>query len=113
MAKAYATCTCKHCGKEFEVSAFKRNRKEAASWSDWAARTYDCCNECADRIRAEENARNAAEAKEMGLPELVGSPKQIAWAESIRMDMKMCIRDRLYSGYSCINSSIHRCAARQ
>lgn len=87
MAKAYATCTCKHCGKEFEVSAFKRNRKEAASWSDWAARTYDCCNECADRIRAEENARNAAEAKEMGLPELVGSPKQIAWAESIRMDM--------------------------
>lgn len=37
-------------------------------------------------MRAEENARCAAEAKEMGLPALKGSVKQIAWAEKIRMD---------------------------
>ena len=86
MAKAYATCTCAHCGAEFVVTATRSSRKEADSWEKWAATHYDCCDECAAKMRAEENARCAAAAKEMGLPALKGSVKQIAWAEKIRMD---------------------------
>lgn len=87
MAKATAICVCKHCGKEFEVSTIKMNRKLADSWEQWASTAYDCCYECEEKIRAEENARCAEEAKEMGLPALNGSQKQVAWAEKIRMDM--------------------------
>lgn len=86
MAKAYATCTCAHCGAEFVVTATRSSRKEADSWEKWAATHYDCCDECAAKMRAEENARCAAAAVEMGLPALKGSVKQIAWAEKIRMD---------------------------
>lgn len=86
MAKAYATCTCAHCGEEFVVTATRYSRKEADSWEKWAATHYDCCDECAAKMRAEENARCAAAAAEMGLPSLKGSAKQIAWAEKIRFD---------------------------
>ena len=87
MAQATAICVCKHCGNEFEVSTIKMNRKLADSWEQWASTAYDCCYECEKKIRAEENARCAEEAKEMGLPALNGSQKQVAWAEKIRMDM--------------------------
>lgn len=87
MAKATAICVCKHCGKEFEVSTIKMNRKLADSWEQWASTVYDCCYECEEKIRAEENARCAAEAKALGLPGLNGTQKQIAWAESIRLNI--------------------------
>ena len=50
--------------------------------------------DCPDCWRAKQDARNAeaalaasADAAASGLPELVGSPKQIAWAETIRQKM--------------------------
>lgn len=90
MAKASAVCTCKTCGETFTVSTFKTNRREADSWEKWAADHYDECDACrTKRIEAEraaESAKAAAEAKDLGLPELNGTPKQVAWAERIRAD---------------------------
>ena len=84
MAKAVATCKCRFCGNTFERVSVKRNTREADSWKSWAERTFDICPACEDRQYAEKVARLAEEAKASGLPELTGSPKQIAWAEQIR-----------------------------
>lgn len=89
MAKATATCTCKTCGKSFEVSAVKQNRREADRWAEWAGKTYDECSECYKerlaRERAEENKRAAEVSAERKWPVLQGSEKQVAWANTIRM----------------------------
>jgi len=91
MAKAVATCICKTCGNEFQVSTIKRNRSEADSWESWAAANFDECPECRKaRIEAERKqaAIEAAElAKEKGLPELTGTPKQVSWAEQVRAEI--------------------------
>lgn len=84
MAKAVATCKCRFCGNTFERVSVKRNTREADSWKAWAAQTFDICPACEDKQQAEKTARLAEEAKASGLPELTGSPKQIAWAEQIR-----------------------------
>ena len=89
MAKAVAICRCATCGKEFELSAVKQNRREADKWEEWAVSYYDECAECyqkrKERQREEENQKAAEMATEAGLPKLTGSEKQVAWAESIRM----------------------------
>lgn len=88
MAKAVATCTCATCGAPFEATKICRNRADADSWQSWAEHHYDECWECRkarqERERQEQNAAAAAEAKERGLPDLAGSEKQTAWANSIR-----------------------------
>ena len=90
MAKAVAKCRCATCGNDFTKITVKPNRREADSWEEWAVNHCDECEECRQkRIRAEreEESRKAAEAaKEINLPELAGSEKQIAWAERIRME---------------------------
>ena len=84
MAKAVATCKCRFCGNTFERVSVKRNTREADSWKSWAERTFDICPACEDRQYEEKAARLAEAAKASGMPELTGSPKQIAWAEQIR-----------------------------
>lgn len=78
MAQAKATCTCERCGKEFTKIAYKRNTTEARSFEQWATENITICPECWEAEQAEKVLRSYA------LPELTGSPKQIAWAESIR-----------------------------
>ena len=58
-----------------------RDRKEA-----WLQNTVcsDCYREAQDSARSAENASAAEANQAAGLPALVGSEKQIAWAESIR-----------------------------
>lgn len=91
MAIATATCTCATCGKTFEVRAQKQNRRDADAWEIWAADHLDECTDCykarRQRERDEERARAAAEAQEMGWPELTGSEKQIAWANTLREEI--------------------------
>lgn len=99
MAKATAHCTCKKCGKEFTREAIKRNRDEANSWEAWAVATFDECGDCyAARKAAEREAENKAAAEaatEQALPELTGSSKQIAWAETIRQKRLKSIREAM------------------
>lgn len=88
MAKAIATCTCKTCGAKFEKITTKTNTREASRWEKWASEYFDECEECYKaRIAQEHEAANAAAveaANENGWPELTGTPKQIAWANTIR-----------------------------
>ncbi len=45
------------------------------------------CPECWKKKLAEENQKAVETAKEMGLPELKGTEKQVAWANSIRLNV--------------------------
>ena len=88
MAKATAQCTCKTCGKVYTATKICQNRADADSWEQWATEHYDECPECykarqqAERETANEKA--AQESRAVGWPELSGSPKQVAWATTIR-----------------------------
>lgn len=84
MAKARATCTCSHCGATFEKKTTKMNRREAESWKQWAEEYYDICPDCEIELRKAAAAETAARAKATGLPDLIGSEKQVLWALSIR-----------------------------
>lgn len=88
MAKATAVCTCKTCGREFEKVVYGGNRRDADSKAEWAATHFDECEDCyaARKARERDEANVAAEkaAKEAGLPELIGSEKQVKWAATIR-----------------------------
>lgn len=56
--------TCSKCGKQFEVTAKRHNRKECDSFEAWAASNIDTCQDCRKKEFAEEKAK---EQKEMGL----------------------------------------------
>lgn len=86
MAMANAKCICKTCGEEFIVRVKKRNTKEAAEFERWAAENIRECSRCKAKRFEEDNAVSASEAKAANLPALEGSAKQIAWAETLRMD---------------------------
>ena len=87
MAKATAICTCKKCGATFEKTTVKRNRREADSWEEWAVNTFDTCPECEHEENAKRAAAIAEEAKNNGLPALIGTPNQVIWAEQLRKSM--------------------------
>ena len=76
------------CGHEGTVDIYGRSRDR-----EWklAREEEKLCPDCWKKQRDEERAKQNAEAaeanKEAGLPELEGTEKQIAWAESIRKSM--------------------------
>lgn len=86
MAMANAKCICKTCGEEFIVRVKKRNTREATEFERWAAENICECEKCRAKRFAEENAVSAGEAHAANLPALEGSAKQIAWAETLRME---------------------------
>lgn len=83
MAKAKATCTCKTCGATFTRETIKRNRSEADSWEAWAAENIDTCPSCYRAEKKQKEAERVA-ARSQQLPQLQGSEKQVAWANTIR-----------------------------
>lgn len=109
MAKAMATCKCATCGCEFTKMTVKPNRREADSWETWAANYYDECDNCRQKRLAaerEEESRKAAEdARELNLPELKGSEKQVAWAERIRMEFIQSADKQIREVAECPRSS--------
>lgn len=86
MAKARVTCTCKICGATFTRETIKRNRAEADSWEAWAAENIDTCPSCYRAEKKQKEAEHVA-ARSQQLPQLQGSEKQVAWANSIRNKM--------------------------
>lgn len=85
MAKWTATCTCKHCGKEFERTGYEQNRRLADSKAEWVAEHSDECPECYKARRKAERENEAREAiGNFQLPELEGTEKQIAYATDLR-----------------------------
>lgn len=102
MAIGYAECTCATCGETFTMRAEKQNRRSADSWAEWAKDNYTECSDCyrarRKKEREEQNSRAAAEAAEMGWPELTGSEKQVAWANTIREQMMGYMQTSLDQG---------------
>lgn len=92
MAKATATYCCSTCGATVHRQVDAYNRRMADERAAYLSGQGGLCEAC---WRVERDAKREAEhsaetmaaaalAAETGLPALVGSPKQIAWAESIR-----------------------------
>lgn len=84
MAKAHANCTCSICGAKFEKTTTKYNRREADRWEEWAEQTFTLCPACEQKEREAKAAELAKKAAEEGMATLVGTPKQITWAEQLR-----------------------------
>lgn len=89
MAKATVTCTCCECGKSFTASRTLATRAQANNWEAWAKSNIIQCDDCRTKEReaqkAAENAKAAEAAQEFELPELQGTEKQVAWANTIRV----------------------------
>ncbi len=99
MARARAICKCKYCGKEFEVIAFRNNRKDADSYEQWAVENIVQCPECREqerqKQREEEAMKNLEESNENGWPELKGTEKQIKWAITIRAEGMKAVAEKV------------------
>lgn len=89
MAKYGGTYTCGHEGN-VQIYGPTKNR-------EWIReRHFDrLCEECRKKEIAAENVRAMQQAKEMKLPDLTGSEKQVAWANSIRIRMIGDLEDLL------------------
>ncbi|WP_070017076.1 hypothetical protein [Streptomyces nanshensis] len=85
MAQQRITFACGHI-KTVQLSGPARQRESRARWLA-ESECLTCRNAQQDRERAEASERNAAANRAAGLPELEGSPKQVAWAETIRAEM--------------------------
>ena len=74
------------CGHEGYVDIQGKNKAER----DWKAdkEFLKMCPECFAKQKEEENLKEMEKAKEMGLPELQGTFKQVGWASKIRNEWK-------------------------
>ena len=72
------------CGHEDTIVLFGNSRERARKAKWLAERKCSCYEAELAAQRASESAEATEKAKASGLPILQGSPKQIAWAESIR-----------------------------
>lgn len=84
MAKATATCTCKTCGRAFDVTRDVFNARERESAIAYMHEHYTECPEC---HKARMAVKSADKAHDNGWAQLTGSDKQIAWAMEIREKM--------------------------
>lgn len=89
MSIAKIILVCGNCGKTYEARSRQRNTTTARAWEDWASENMEICPECYARAKREKEleAIKARALEWMGdhpLPELTGTPRQIAWAEDLR-----------------------------
>lgn len=93
MSWYYGTFSCGHEGR-VNICGPTKNRQ-------WLAdrRFSDMCEECFSKYleekRENENQKAAELAKEMELPELSGTPKQVAWANTLRQRLIQKFEDEL------------------
>lgn len=71
------------CGHEETVALFGKVKDR--EWRIENVEAMKLCYDCYQAEREKENAKAAADAVEIGLPELTGSEKQIGWAGTIRL----------------------------
>ena len=85
MAMAEVELVCSTCGKTFTHRQKRYNRADADQYEEWARAHIDTCPDC---YRAQQQKEKALEtARSSQLPQLQGSDKQVAWANSIRNKM--------------------------
>lgn len=102
MAKATVECVCKHCNNTFEITRTFCSGKEARRFEEYAAGSYDECDECRNKRKASESAGKAAKIiAEYGIPDITGvSDKQINYASSLRNRYIAQYPDRIKRAYS-------------
>ncbi|MDR2092302.1 MAG: hypothetical protein LBP58_03145 [Azoarcus sp.] len=105
--------SCAQCGAP--VAVWGRNKSDAARRARWHQAEGHLCETCeAARRAAEHAAENAASAAANAaatLPELTGTEKQIAWAETLRQ--KMLARAHEYAPLMDILRDVHYMRTRQ
>ena len=90
MVQRTALCFCDECEKNYEVTKEFKNKEDADRWELAAMDRYHLCHSCyakrnGNRI-AERNNWAERKAERLGLPKLEGTEKQIAWANTIRIN---------------------------
>jgi len=84
MAKARIDCATPDCSHK--ITIYGGNRKDTDRKAEWAESEGFICEDCKENQRQEGNDKAAQANASAGLPELTGSEKQIAWAETIRAE---------------------------
>lgn len=82
MAWYYGTYSCGHEGRVNIIGPMKE--REWKKDREFSKLCPDCWKKHLEEKRERENREAAEKAKEMELPELTGTPKQVAWANTIR-----------------------------
>ena len=91
------TFSCGHDGS-VEVYGSSKQREHDAAY-----RFSKVCPECAARERDARNARNAEKARQLGFPDLIGTEKQVGWANTIRMEAIDKLENQLAYNAQCID----------
>ena len=92
---AWTDVECKVCGKTYSVQMYGKMKDREWKVANWMG----SCEECLG-LRRQEELESAQEAsKEMGLPDLAGTEKQIAWATKIRAEL-VANQERGYHRYT-------------
>jgi hypothetical protein len=88
------------CGHS-ERQQFYGKGSERIRRREWMERGVcpDCYREEKRIEREKENQVAAEQAKEIGLPDLVGSEKQVAWANTIRKNALSATQNTIRKGY--------------
>lgn len=84
MAKYYGTYACGHEGCINVVGPHKD--REWKIEREFSGICPECYAKQQEEMKEKRNWESEEKAKEMKLPELFGSPKQVAWANTIRID---------------------------
>lgn len=98
MAKYKFTYSCGHDGEAQLYGPEKERQRKIQYWEN-----FGLCPECFHKKKTEEAKADAAM---LGLPELSGSEKQKAWAETIRAEAAKADESRLESEFSSAFSSM-------
>lgn len=92
MAKYTVTRSCGH--EEVVVLFGNRQQREYRLQNFEPTKLcYKCWQAEEEKRRAEATLKAQAEAEESGLPKLVGTEKQVAWAETIRLNVLAKLQD--------------------
>lgn len=82
---AKASFSCAQCGASIDVGGAGYNRARADSYAAYCEKRGDICRSCAQAKFAADNQAAVAASQTAGLPALTGSEKQVAWANTIRL----------------------------
>jgi hypothetical protein len=88
------------CGHNDRIQMYGKNteRESRKAWLEKGV-CPDCYRKQKEEERKIESEVAAEQARENGLPELAGSEKQIAWAETIRKNALTSTRNKIKEGY--------------
>lgn len=92
MAQYEVKFSCGHTGI-IQLFGKETDRQRKISWYEKHGLCPECHRKQQEEAKKAVAEKAAAEASKFGLPELTGTPKQIAWADEIRLQIVKSIND--------------------